>query len=203
MILPNLDYEKEAWLRDKFVSGIDEVGRGCLAGPVVAATVILPKQHKPIIGVRDSKKLSSKKREEIYEQILDLALDFGVGLIPASEIDEIGIVSATKKAMFQAIENLSYRPDILLIDAMVLDEVEIEQKSIIRGDESCYSISCASIVAKVFRDRVVSGLDNVHPNYQFSSHKGYGTKLHYEAIQAYGLTSEHRRTFLKNLNSKI
>lgn len=198
---PHLKFEQEAWDHNLIVCGVDEVGRGCLAGPVVAAAVSFPKNHCPHEKIRDSKKLTPKMRAELFSFILDECYDFGVGLVPATEIDAIGIVPATKKAMESAIAGFSRNPDQILIDAVVLEEITIPQKSIIKGDESVYSIAAASIVAKVFRDSVVSGFDNVYSEYQFASHKGYGTKAHYAAIKKHGLTKEHRRTFLRNIKS--
>jgi ribonuclease HII len=197
MLVPHLNFEKEIWKTGGLACGIDEVGRGSIGGPVVAAAVVIPKGHVPIKNVRDSKKLTAKMRAVIYELLLDSVSDFGIGLVPAHEIDEIGIAPATKKAMKEAIEALTIKPDLVLVDAVILGEINIPQKAIIRGDESVYSISAASIIAKVYRDAIVSGLDNVHIGYYFSEHKGYGTKKHYEAIAKYGLTPEHRRTFLK------
>lgn len=198
---PHLKFEQEAWDHNLIVCGVDEVGRGCLAGPVVAAAVSFSKSHKPHEKVRDSKKMTPKMRAEMFEYILDNCSDFGIGLVPADEIDRIGIVPATKKAMVSAIQGFNIQPDEILIDAVNLEEITIKQKSIIKGDESVYSIAAASIVAKVFRDSVVSGFDNVYSEYQFSSHKGYGTKAHYAAIEKHGLTKEHRRTFLRNIKS--
>jgi ribonuclease HII len=197
MKTPHIDFEKEVWDMGGLACGVDEVGRGSIAGPVVAAAVIMPKGHTPIKNVRDSKKLTPKMRAEIYCLLLDCVSDFGIGLVSAHEIDKVGIGPATKKAMKQAIDSLTITPDLVLVDAIILEEINIEKKAIIKGDESVYSISAASIIAKVYRDAVVSGLDNVYAGYYFSSHKGYGTKKHYDAITARGLTPEHRRTFLK------
>jgi ribonuclease HII len=194
---PHLKYEQEIWDVNGLACGVDEVGRGSIAGPVVAAAVVFPSGHQPIENVRDSKKLTPKMRAEIFDLILDNVSDFGVGLVPAIEIDEFGIVPATKKAMKLAIDSLLKVPEVVLIDALSLPEITITQKSIIKGDESVYSISAASIIAKVYRDAVVSGLDNIYPEYGFSSHKGYGTQRHYEVISRYGITPEHRKTFLK------
>jgi ribonuclease HII len=196
MKVPHLDFEKKVWDEGGLACGVDEVGRGCIAGPVVAAAVIMPAGHKPILNVRDSKKLTPKMRAKIFDLILDNVSDFGVGLVPAWEIDKIGIGVATKKAMKEAIDSLKLSPDMVLVDAVILEDVGFSQKAIIKGDENVYSISAASIVAKVYRDAIVSGLDNVHANYAFSEHKGYGTRKHYKAIEYLGLTSEHRRTFL-------
>lgn len=187
------------WAKNGLACGIDEVGRGCLAGPVVAAAVILPKNHVPIMNVRDSKKLAPRRREALFTEIVTSCTDFGVGLCSATEIDEIGIVAATKRAMLDAIGSLVAIPDLLLIDAMELDEIKISQKGIVKGDESCYSISCASIIAKVIRDRIVMGLDHDYPNHGFSRHKGYGTRQHIDSIRKYGKTPEHRETFLRNI----
>jgi ribonuclease HII len=193
---PHFIFEKEAWDMDLCVCGVDEVGRGCIAGPVVAAAVSFPKEHIGHEKVRDSKKLTPKAREELFDFILDECDDFGIGLVSAEEIDQIGIVMATRKAMTLAVQSIGKRTDLVLIDAMVLPDVPIVQKSIIKGDENVYSIAAASIIAKVFRDKVVTGLDNVYADYGFGAHKGYGTKVHYEAIKAKGLTPEHRRSFL-------
>ncbi len=198
MITPHFEFEKEAWLKNLTSCGVDEVGRGCIAGPVVAGAVSFPKNHKLNEKIRDSKKLTEKAREELFDFILDECDDFGIGLVPATEIDEIGIVPATKKAMKIAIESINIKMDLILIDAVKLEDVLTTQKSIIKGDEKVYSIAAASIIAKVFRDRIVSGLDNVYEDYGFSSHKGYGTKKHYEALNSSGHTPEHRKTFLKN-----
>lgn len=200
MILPNLNFEKEVWAAKGLACGIDEVGRGCIAGPVVAAAVVFGPDHSPHEKIKDSKMLTPKKREELYDFILEEAQDYGIGLVPASEIDEIGIVPATKKAMQYAIEMLGSDPSNLLIDAVVLDEIDIPQKSIIKGDTVCYSIAAASILAKVFRDRVVMGFDNVYPEYGFGGHKGYGAPAHYAAIKENGFTPEHRRTFCRNID---
>lgn len=198
MVYPNTDYEIEIWSKGGLACGIDEVGRGCVAGPVVAASVIMPKGHKPIDDIRDSKKLSQKKREALFEEILSSCADFGIGLIPAQDIDNHGIVPATKNAMLESFNQLSLAPDLILIDAMEVEEIPIQQESITKGDMKVYSISCASIVAKVFRDRVVIGLENDYKEHQFSSHKGYGTKAHFDTIKKHGLTPEHRKSFLKN-----
>lgn len=192
---PHLKFEKEIWAEGRVLCGVDEVGRGCLAGPVVAAAVVMPKGHKPIDGIRDSKKVTKKKREELYDMILDSAADFGIGLVSALEIDNVGISTATKKAMAEAVKLLTIQPDTLLVDAYEIDELVIEQKPIIRGDEICYSIACASIVAKVFRDSVAAGLDHDFPKYGFPEHKGYGTKKHRGAIKKHGVTSQHRKSF--------
>lgn len=199
---PHLKFEEEIWADGRIICGVDEVGRGCLAGPVVAAAVVMPAGHKPINGVRDSKKLSKKQREKLFDLILDNVADFGVGLVTALEIDNVSIAQATKKAMAEAVGLLSLQPDMLLVDAVEIDEVVMEQKSIIKGDEVCYSIACASIVAKVFRDSVATGLDHDFPKYGFPEHKGYGTKKHKEAIKKHGVTLEHRKSFLKKFSSK-
>lgn len=196
---PNLKNEKEFWARDLLVCGVDEVGRGCLAGPVVAAAVIMPLNHKPIKNVRDSKQLTPKMRREVCERILEKCEDFGIGLMTAAEIDALGIDVATKKAMIDAISQLNGKTRAVMVDAVKLSEIEIEQRNIIKGDEKVYSISCASIVAKVFRDQIVAGLDNVYPAYGFGQHKGYATKKHREAIARHGITAEHRKSFLRKI----
>lgn len=197
---PHLNFEKEVWATNGLVCGIDEVGRGCIAGPVVAAAVMFNPDHQSHPKVRDSKKMTPKMRAEMFDFIVSEARDFGIGLVSASEVDRIGIVPATKRAMAEAVGMLMEIPDQLLIDAVILEDVAIPQKSIIKGDNTSYSIAAASIVAKVFRDQVVSGFDNIYPEYGFSGHKGYGAKSHYEAIEKYGFTPEHRRTFCSRIN---
>lgn len=180
------------------VAGLDEAGRGPLAGPVVAAAVILPK-NKMILGVNDSKKISEKKREELFEIICKSALSVGVGIVDNKTIDQINIFNATKLAMKKAIYSLEIKPDLLLIDALELADINIKQKSIIKGDSKSISIAAASIIAKVTRDNLVKEYDKKFAGYNFSKHKGYGTKEHYEAIKKYGITSIHRKSFLKNI----
>ncbi len=176
-----------------YIAGIDEVGRGPLAGPVVTAAVILPATFY-LPGLDDSKKLSEKKREEFFEKIQQEAISIGIGMIHAEEIDRINIYQATKKAMLQAINDLTIRPDYLLIDAITLT-TPYPSQSIIKGDSKSCSIAAASIIAKVTRDRMMKELDKQFPAYQFAKNMGYGTKEHIEALQKEGITSYHRKSF--------
>jgi len=178
------------------IAGIDEAGRGPLAGPVVAAACVLHEQ--PIfIGLNDSKKVSEKNRNRLFDEIIEKAITFGIGLADHKEIDEINILNATKKAMERAIAQLNPLPDFLLIDAVRLSNVAIQQRSITKGDSLSFSIAAASILAKVTRDRLMVELSELYPQYNFAKHKGYGTKEHYEAIKLHGLCAIHRRTFTK------
>ena len=187
------------------IAGVDEVGRGPLAGPVVAACVILPEDFD-VLGVDDSKKLSEKKREQLYDAILSEALAYGIGMQDNASIDEINILEATKEAMRCAIIEAEQRLrektgcgiDHILIDALTLREVAIPQTGIIKGDSASLSIAAASILAKVTRDRMMVEYDSIYPGYAFAKNKGYGTKAHYEGLQAQGMTPIHRRSFLKN-----
>ena len=193
------DYENQARQAGyQAIAGVDEAGRGPLAGPVAAAAVILD-PDRPILGLNDSKKLSEMKRESLYNQIQAQALAWSVVLVDAAEIDRINILQATKQAMRQAIAGLSLTPDLLLIDAVELDQVRGDVWPIIKGDAKSNSIAAASILAKVTRDRLMHQLDTVYPGYGFARHKGYGTAQHYDAIRQFGLTPIHRLTFLKNL----
>lgn len=179
------------------ICGIDEVGRGPFAGPVVAAAVILPKEN-PILYLNDSKKLSEKKRELLYDEIMDKAVAVGIGMASPQRIDEINILQATYEAMREAIGKLSVKPDILLNDAVTIPEVDIRQVPIIKGDAKSVSIAAASIIAKVTRDRLMVQYEEVLPGYDFASNKGYGTKAHIEGLKKLGATPIHRRTFIKN-----
>lgn len=176
------------------VAGIDEVGRGCLAGPVVAAAVILPERHR-IKGIRDSKVLPRPRREELYELILDRAEGVGVGCVEVEVIDRINILQATKLAMREALERLPQPPDHLLIDALSLRDVELPQRPIIDGDAISASIAAASIVAKVTRDRICDEFDRRYPAYGFARNKGYGTRRHVDALVSDGPCAWHRRSF--------
>lgn len=191
-----LDFELRA--RDEgyaFVAGVDEVGRGCLAGPVVAGAVILD-ITKPIPnGLNDSKKLSKKKRESIAVEIREHALAFAVGRIEPDEIDRINILEATKLAMLSAIDQLNPAPDHLLIDALQLHNSPLTQKPIIKGDSISASIAAASIIAKVYRDELMSDYDHEFPFYGFARHAGYGTKFHFEALREHGPCKIHRLSF--------
>lgn len=188
------DFENELYnLGINLVAGIDEVGRGPLVGPVVACAVILPKDFY-MEEINDSKKLSEKKREMLYSVIMENAISVGIGVKSEKVIDEVNIYEATKLAMIDAVNNLSVKPEHLLIDAMKLD-IDIPQTSIIKGDSKSESIAAASIVAKVTRDRMLDELDLVYPEYDFKNNKGYGTKKHLEAIKKYGVIDEHRRSF--------
>jgi ribonuclease HII len=178
-----------------YVCGIDEAGRGPLAGPVVAGAVILPKDCN-ILYINDSKKLSQKKREELYDVIMAQALAVGVGMAGPGRIDQINILQATYEAMGQAIQNLSLTPDILLNDAVTIPNVDIPQVPIIKGDAKSISIGAASIIAKVTRDRLMMEYDKIMPEYGFARNKGYGTKEHMEAIRIYGPSPIHRNSFL-------
>lgn len=182
----------------ELIAGLDEAGRGPLAGPVVASAVILPK-YELIEGINDSKKLSEKKRDELYSKIQDIAIDIGVGIVDNTLIDDINIFNATKLAMKRAIDSMKIKPDFMLIDALEIADINIKQKSIIKGDSKSISIAAASIIAKVTRDNMVKKYDQEYPGYNFSGHKGYGTKEHYEAIKKYGITPIHRKSFLKNM----
>ena len=181
-----------------YICGIDEAGRGPLAGPVVVASVIMPKDSM-IEGVNDSKKVSEKKREKLYDQILEEAISYGIGIIYQDEIDEINILQATKKGLTEALKSMKVKPDAILVDALTgIDTLGIPYKSIIKGDATSYSIAAASIVAKVTRDRIMREWDSVYPEYGFAGHKGYGTAKHIAAIKQYGLCPIHRKSFTKN-----
>ena len=190
----------------QYIAGVDEVGRGPLAGPVVAAAVVLPANFD-VLGVDDSKKLSEKKRHELFDAIIEKAVCYGIGQKDQQVIDDINILEATKLAMIEAIENaekmleekLEKQIDFVLFDAMKIDAVEKPQQSLIKGDSRSISIAAASIVAKVTRDRQMIDYHRVYPHYGFESNKGYGTKAHYEGIVEHGITPIHRKTFLKNI----
>ena len=192
----------------KSICGIDEAGRGPLAGPVVVASVIMP-EGSMIEGVNDSKKISEKKREKLYEQIIEEAVAYGVGIIDQNEIDRINILSATKEGLTLCIKELEKdlkeknsgieKPEIILVDALTkIDTDHIPYQSIIKGDAKSYSIAAASIIAKVTRDRIMRQWDEVYPEYGFAKHKGYGTAMHISAIKQYGICPLHRKTFVKN-----
>ncbi len=176
------------------VCGIDEAGRGPLAGPVVVAACIMPPFLR-IDGINDSKQLTEKKREELYKIIVKEALAYSVVFINEKEIDELNILNATKKGMLKALDELKVKPDYVLIDAVKLDELKIESKAIIHGDALSASIAAASILAKVSRDHYMEAMDKKYPNYGFARHKGYGTKAHLEALEKYGPCKIHRKTF--------
>lgn len=176
------------------ICGVDEAGRGPLAGPVVVAACILPPFLR-IEGINDSKQLTSKKRQELYKRIMKEALDYNIVFISVEEVDELNIYQATKKGMLEAIRGLKLSPDYVLIDAMPLNELEISHESIIHGDARCASVAAASILAKVTRDNYMEKMDIKYPNYGFKKHKGYGTKLHFEALEKYGPCPIHRKTF--------
>ena len=181
----------------QYICGIDEVGRGPLAGPVVAGAVILPKDCD-ILYLNDSKKLSEKMRETLCDEIMEKAVATGIGIIGPQRIDEINILQATYEAMRMAIGNLKVRPDLLLNDAVTIPEVNIRQVPIIKGDAKSASIAAASIIAKVTRDRLMVQYEEVLPGYGFVSNKGYGSALHIQAIQEMGATPIHRQSFIKN-----
>lgn len=191
-----LDYENK--FRGELLAGIDEAGRGPLAGPVVCACVIMPLDEDKIIdGINDSKKLSAKKRESLYDRIIERAISYKIVEVDEKIIDEINILNATKLGMKMALEGLDEIPDRVLIDAVKID-TNIPQENIIKGDALSYNIASASILAKVYRDRLMEKLDKEYPEYGFAKHKGYGTKAHIDAIKKFGQCSIHRETFIKN-----
>ena len=192
--MDNEKYERE--LKDKgikLIAGVDEVGRGPLVGPVVAAAVILKDKYN-LEGLTDSKKLSEKKRDYFYEEIKKQSISIGIGIVDEKTIDKVNIYEATKIAMKKAINNLSVRPEHVLIDAMPLD-IDIDTTSIIKGDLKSITISAASVIAKVTRDRMMYELDKKHPMYDFKHNKGYPTKKHLEALEKYGILKEHRKSY--------
>ena len=198
--LKNLKKDEENLYSNKvkYICGIDEAGRGPLAGPVVVGAVILPADSL-IEGVNDSKKISEKKRERVFEEIVNTAISYSTGIVDQKTIDEINILNATKLAVKKAIESLEIKPDLILVDALTnIETFGIPYKSIIKGDAKEYSIAAASIIAKVTRDRMMLEWDKVFPEYGFAKHKGYGTAAHISAIKEYGLCPIHRRSFTKN-----
>ena len=181
-----------------YICGIDEAGRGPLAGPVVVGSVIMPKDSM-IEGVNDSKKVSEKKREKLYDLITKEAISYSVGIIDNKVIDEINILNATKKALTESIMELDVKPDIIMVDALTkIDTCGIPYISMIKGDSKVYSISCASIIAKVTRDRMMYEYDKIYPVYGFAKHKGYGTAFHINSIKENGICMIHRKTFIKD-----
>ena len=182
----------------EYICGIDEAGRGPLAGPVVVGAVILPKDSF-IEGVNDSKKISEKKREKIYEQIIEEAISYSVGIVDQKTIDEINILNATKLGVKLALEGLKQRPDVIMVDALNnMDTLGIPYISVVKGDAKNYSIAAASIIAKVTRDRIMKEWDEIYPIYGFSKHKGYGTAEHIRVIKENGPCILHRKSFIKN-----
>lgn len=188
-------YEKEYGMC-RYICGIDEAGRGPLAGPVVAGAVILP-QDSVILYLNDSKKLSEKKREVLYDEIMEKSVAAGIGIVGPERIDEINILQATYEAMRMAVENLKVRPDVLLNDAVTIPGTEIPQVPIIKGDAKSVSIAAASIIAKVTRDRLMKEYEKTIPGYGFAKNKGYGTKDHIAGIKELGPSPIHRKTFIK------
>jgi ribonuclease HII len=192
-------YFKEGY---NYICGIDEAGRGPLAGPVVVAAVIMPKDSM-IEGVNDSKKVSEKKREKLYELIIEEAISYSVGIVDQNEIDRINILNATKAGLTEAVRTLKVKPELILVDALTnIDTCGVPYKSIIKGDAKSYSIAAASIIAKVTRDRIMREWDKVYPQYGFEKHKGYGTAAHISAIKENGLCPLHRLSFVKNIINK-
>lgn len=189
-----LDYENQLWDKGLIPAGVDEAGRGPLAGPVVAASVILSKEN-PIDGLNDSKALTPRKRSLLYDIILEKSVSFAVGIIENDVIDEINILQATIKAMESSILGLNIKPDLVYIDGNRPTTLEIKQQTIVKGDTKCQSIAAASIIAKVTRDRIMEKMDEIYPQYGFLKHKGYPTKAHYEAIKKYGPCPVHRLSF--------
>lgn len=198
--LEEINYFENEGYRNGYlcIGGIDEAGRGPLAGPVVASVVIF-KPNTKIEGINDSKKLSEEKRKELFEIIKNEAIDYGIGIVNAKEIDELNILNATYEAMKKAVNQLEIKPDYLLMDACIVKDIEIDQKAIIKGDSKSISIAGASILAKVTRDNIMEEYDKKYPEYNFKKHKGYGTKEHYEAIETNGICEIHRKSFLKNI----
>lgn len=196
-------FEHDLKLKQKYnlIAGIDEVGRGPLAGPVVTACVIMP-YDEMIDGVFDSKRVSAKKREKLYDEILSKAIAYSITLETEKTIDEINILNATKKSMINSYNYLSVKPDVLLVDAVKLD-VDCPTLPIIKGDSTSYAIACASIIAKVYRDRMMDKYHQTYPMYDFINNKGYGTKKHIEALKTYGKCPIHRDSFISNFVSKI
>ena len=190
-----MEYERIYSDSCRYICGIDEVGRGPLAGPVVASAVILPKDTY-YMYLNDSKKVTEKRREKLYDEITESAISWSVGVISPEVIDEINILQATYKAMQQAIAGLSVRPDIILVDAVTIPDIDIPQKGIIKGDAKSVSIAAASIVAKVYRDRMMYEYDKIYPEYMFAKNKGYGTKAHMDALRSIGMSPIHRRSFV-------
>lgn len=189
-------FSYEEKYKNKIIAGMDEAGRGSLCGPVVCACVIMPLEKDKIIdGVDDSKKLSPKKREELYEKIVKTAICYSIVEIDEKEIDKINILQATKKGMKKCLENLKIKPDVVLIDAVKVD-TDILQENIIKGDSLSYSIAASSILAKVYRDRLMVEYSKLYPEYCFQKHKGYGTKLHIEELKEFGPSKIHRKTFI-------
>lgn len=192
-----LDYDLK--YKGKTVAGVDEAGRGPLAGPVVCACAVMPLEADKIIeGINDSKKLTEKKREELYDKIISRALSYSIVAIDEKIIDNINILNATKLGMKKAVEDLKIKPDIVLTDAVKID-ITLPQENIIKGDAKSYNIAAASILAKVYRDRLMKTLSQKYPNYNFAKHKGYGTKEHIENIRKYGKCEIHRVTFIKKI----
>jgi ribonuclease HII len=193
--MSHLQYESDAWRAGySLIAGIDEAGRGPLAGPVIAAAVILP-ENIQLEGVRDSKRMTPRAREEAFCLIEKRAISIALAVVSPREIDQVNILQATRKAMKQAVLHLDTQPDFLLIDGTHRVELPIEQRCIVRGDQQSLSISAASVVAKVYRDRMMCSYHELYPRYGFSSNKGYGTRRHLEAITRYGPCSIHRLTF--------
>lgn len=191
-----LDYEKK--FTNKLIAGVDEAGRGPLAGPVVCACVIMPLDKENIIdGINDSKKLSEKKREKLYQEIINKAIAYSIVEIDKDCIDEINILNATKLGMKKAVEALKIQPEIVLTDAVHID-IDIAQENIIKGDALSYNIASASILAKVYRDRKMIEIDKLYPQFGFAKHKGYGTSQHIKALKEFGKCSFHRESFIKN-----
>lgn len=181
----------------KLIAGIDEAGRGPLAGPVAAGAVILPENCR-ILYLNDSKKLSASKRDELFDEIKEKAVAYGVGIVSPERIDEINILQATLEAMEEAVKAMDIEPDMLLIDALAIPALPYKQTGIVKGDAKSVSIAAASIIAKVTRDRIMMDIDKIYPEYGFASHKGYGSKAHIEALKKYGPCPVHRKTFIKN-----
>lgn len=195
------EIENNLWNNHEYIAGVDEAGRGPLAGPVFAAAVIL-KKGQIIEGVKDSKKLSPAKREVLFEKIINEALAYSYAFCDENEIDEINIRKATFKAMNNAINSLDVKPDFVLIDGNAIENITYPYECVVKGDDKCNCIAAASIIAKVLRDRYMDEMAEKYPEYLFEKHKGYGTKLHYEKIKEYGVLPIHRKTFLKNLGDK-
>ena len=194
----NMQKFEEEYSAYQYICGIDEAGRGPLCGPVVAGAVILPK-NCDILYINDSKKLSEKMRDVLYDEIASGAVAWGVGIVSPERIDEINILQATYEAMKIAIDKLEVTPDILFNDAVTIPGIDIKQVPIIKGDAKSQSIAAASIMAKVTRDRIMKQYDEIYPEYGFARHKGYGTKAHIEALKEYGPCPIHRMSFLKNI----